>query len=69
MQGVKPVLDTSSTDANIAMNLGIPAITIASGSGDRMHALDEWMDVGKDKSMKHIGMALTTVLAAAGLRD
>ena len=34
-----------------------------------MHALDEWMDVGKDKSMKHIGMALTTVLAAAGLRD
>ena len=68
-QGVKPVLDTSSTDANIAMNLGIPAITIASGSGDRMHALDEWMDVGKDKSMKHIGMALTTVLAAAGLRD
>jgi hypothetical protein len=69
VQGVKPVLDTSSTDANIAMNLGIPAITIASGSGDRMHALDEWMDVGKDKSMKHIGMALTTVLAAAGLRD
>ena len=69
MQGVKPVLDTSSTDANIAMNLGIPAITIASGSGDRMHALDEWMDVGKDKSMKHIGLALTTVLAAAGLRD
>ena len=68
-QGVKPVLDTSSTDANIAMNIGIPAITIASGSGDRMHALDEWMDVGKDKSMKHIGMALTTVLAAAGLRD
>ena len=69
VQGVKPVLDTSSTDANIAMNLGISAITIASGSGDRMHALDEWMDVGKDKSMKHIGMALTTVLAAAGLRD
>ena len=69
VQGVKPVLDTSSTDANIAMNLGIPAITIASGSGDRMHALDEWMDVSKDKSMKHIGMALTTVLAAAGLRD
>ena len=68
-QGVKPVLDTSSTDANIAMNLGIPAITIASGSGDRMHALDEWMDVSKDKSMKHIGMALTTVLAAAGMRD
>jgi tripeptide aminopeptidase len=68
-EGIKPELDTASTDANIAMSLGIPAITIASGTGDRMHALDEWIDVDKDKSLAQIGMTLTTILATAGLRD
>jgi tripeptide aminopeptidase len=67
--GMKPELDTASTDANIAMSLGIPAITIASGTGDRMHALDEWIDVDKDKSLPQICVALTTILATAGLRE
>jgi tripeptide aminopeptidase len=66
---MKPELDTGSTDANIAMSLGIPAITIASGTGSRVHALDEWIDVDKDKSLPQIGMALTTILATAGLRE
>jgi di/tripeptidase len=68
-QGMEPKLTTQSTDANIAMSLGIPAITLASGYGDRMHALDEWIDVDKDKSLKSAGMLMTTILASAGIRE
>jgi acetylornithine deacetylase/succinyl-diaminopimelate desuccinylase-like protein len=68
-QGMEPKLTTQSTDANIAMSLGIPAITLASGYGDRMHALDEWIDVDKDKSLKSAGMLMTTILATAGIRE
>jgi di/tripeptidase len=66
---MEPKLTTQSTDANIAMSLGIPAITLASGYGDRMHALDEWIDVDKDKSLKSAGMLMTTILATAGIRE
>jgi tripeptide aminopeptidase len=68
-QGMEPKLTTQSTDANIAMSLGIPAITLASGYGDRMHALDEWIDVDKEKSLKSAGMLMTTILATAGIRE
>jgi di/tripeptidase len=68
-QGMEPKLTTQSTDANIAMSLGIPAITLASGYGDRMHALDEWIDVDTDKSLKSAGMLMTTILATAGIRE
>jgi tripeptide aminopeptidase len=68
-EGFEPKLTTQSTDANIAMSLGIPAITLASGSGDRMHALDEWIDVDKEKSLHSAGLLLTTILAAAELRE
>jgi acetylornithine deacetylase/succinyl-diaminopimelate desuccinylase-like protein len=64
---MEPKLTTQSTDANITMSLGIPAITLASGYGDRMHALDEWIDVDKDKSLKSAGMLMTTILATAGI--
>jgi tripeptide aminopeptidase len=67
--GMEPKLTTQSTDANIAMSLGIPAITLASDSGDRMHALDEWIDVETGKSLRSMAMLLTTLLASAGLRE
>lgn len=41
--GVTPVLDTSSTDANLPMSLGIPAITLgAGGRAGQLHTPDEW---------------------------
>lgn len=47
--GVTSALKASSTDANIAMSLHIPALTIdAGGVGHGMHALDEWYDDGTD---------------------
>lgn len=66
--GFRPELEASSTDANIPMSLGIPAITIASGVGGRMHSLDEWLEIDQAVSVRQLGMALATILAAAGMR-
>ena len=50
--GLSPVYGVSSTDANIPMSMGIPAITLESGgTGSRNHTLDEWIDVEKTASM------------------
>jgi acetylornithine deacetylase/succinyl-diaminopimelate desuccinylase-like protein len=41
--GVEPRLTSASTDANIPMSLGIPAITLgAGGEAGGIHTLDEW---------------------------
>ena len=46
--GLQPAYGWSSTDANLPMSLGIPAITIDTGiQGDRAHAPDEWIDVDR----------------------
>ncbi len=43
--GFRPRLDCSSTDSNIPIALGIPAITTgAGGSSGNAHTLDEWYD-------------------------
>lgn len=68
-QGLQPELNTSSTDANLPMSLGIPAITIGSGgSGGRAHSLDEWIDVEKGASLKGMLPGLTMLLATADLQ-
>lgn len=67
--GLTPQLGASSTDANLPMSLGIPAITIGSGgSGGRAHSLDEWIDVEKDASLKGMGVGLAILLTAAGTK-
>ncbi|MFD1612640.1 M20/M25/M40 family metallo-hydrolase [Sphingomonas tabacisoli] len=68
--GLKPELNASSTDANVPMNLGIPAITIGSGgSGGRAHSLDEWIDIEKGASLKGMLPGLTMLLAMADLKN
>lgn len=64
--GWTPQLTASSTDANVAISLGIPAVTVASGIGGRAHSLDEYLDVEPVASLRQIGIALTVLLAAAG---
>lgn len=67
--GLQPELNASSTDANLPMSLGIPAITIGSGgSGGRAHSLDEWIDVEKGGSLKGMLPGLTMLLAVADLQ-
>ena len=66
--GFHPSLETSSTDANIPMSLGIPAIKIGSGgTGGRAHSLEEWIDVAPEPSIRGMAAGLATVLAVAGL--
>jgi len=43
--GFEPRLDQSSTDSNLPISLGIPAITLgAGGTSGASHTLDEWYD-------------------------
>jgi tripeptide aminopeptidase len=66
--GFQPGFETSSTDANIPMSLGIPAIMIGSGgTGGRAHSLEEWIDVTPEPSVRGMAAGLTTVLAVAGI--
>ncbi len=67
--GMTPTHSKGSTDANIPINLHIPAITIDSGGeGGRAHALDEWIDVEKNSSVKGIQLIMTTLVSLAGLQ-
>jgi tripeptide aminopeptidase len=63
-----PFLAYSSTDSNIPMSLGIPALTIGSGGkGERSHSLDEWIDLEKTESVRGKSSSLAILLAAAGM--
>jgi tripeptide aminopeptidase len=64
--GREPDLATASTDANVPISRGIPAIAIgAGGRGGEAHTLAEWFE----NSAGHLGVvrALAIVIAAAGL--
>jgi tripeptide aminopeptidase len=66
--GFQPSFEFSSTDANIPMSLGIPAIKIGSGgTGGRGHSLEEWIDVAPEPSLRGMAAGLATVMALAGL--
>jgi tripeptide aminopeptidase len=62
--GVEPQLDVGSTDANIPMSLGIPAIAIgAGGSSGDVHTPGEWFNpTHRDLGLQRL-LALIAVLA------
>ena len=65
--GLKPTFGFSSTDSNIPMSMGIPALTIGRGGpGGRSHSPDEWTDVEAGGIAKSVEIALAIVLAVAG---
>jgi len=66
--GIEAQLDQSSTDSNLPMSLGIPAITLgAGGSAGSSHTLDEWFEpLHRDRGLKR---GLLTILGMAGLAD
>jgi acetylornithine deacetylase/succinyl-diaminopimelate desuccinylase-like protein len=64
--GLKPAFSVSSTDSNIPMSLGIPALTIGRGAGGRSHSPDEWTDVEPGGVAKSVEVALAIILAVAG---
>ena len=68
--GLTPAFTYSSTDSNIPMSLGIPAITLdTGGTGGRAHALDEWIDVEKSGSVTGMRCILATLMAVAEMRQ
>ena len=67
-KGFEPRCAASSTDANIPMSMGIPAIRVGSGgTGGREHSLDEWIDVEARSSLRGMEAGLATLLALAGM--
>ena len=66
--GRVPELVAASTDANVPISLGIPAIAIGGGGrGGGVHTPGEWYD-NTDGALG-IARALTILVAAAGLAD
>lgn len=65
-EGIAPELERSSTDSNVPISLGIPAITITrGGAGGGAHSPDEWwLDVNADQAIQR---ALLILLAEAGV--
>ena len=63
--GARPQLDCSSTDSNIPISLGLPALTLgAGGASGNAHTLDEWYDPrGRDLALKR---ALLVMLGTIG---
>ena len=60
--GLKPTLEISSTDSNVPINLGIPAITLSGGGhGGSHHAPDEWYE--PDGAWKGRQQILLTILS------
>lgn len=67
--GFSPEDAASSTDANIPMSLGIPAVALgAGGRGGRAHAPDEWIDVEPEEMSRGMAAGLLAILAQAGGR-
>lgn len=67
-QGKEPLLAASSTDANIPMSMGIPAITIGGGGeAGQAHTTGEWYR--NREGPEGVIRALLTVLLAAGVAD
>jgi tripeptide aminopeptidase len=61
-------LATASTDANVPLSLGIPAVALgAGGRGGDTHTLSEWYD-NTDGTLG-LARALTVVVTAAGLES
>ena len=64
--GAAPKLTRGSTDSNIPISIGIPAITIGRGGrGGNAHSLDEWWV--NEEGHKAIQLALLILLSEAGL--
>ena len=62
-------LTASSTDSNIPISMGIPAITLSAGGGGfRAHALDEYISVERGAFVKGLTTAFDIVVAAAGIK-
>lgn len=61
--GNRSRLERSSTDANIPLSLGVPAVSLGGGGkGGGSHTLAEWYDTsGRDLGLKRLFLATLTL--------
>jgi hypothetical protein len=66
--GNRSRIERSSTDANIPLSMGIPAIAVgAGGHSANAHSLGEWYDPsGREMGLRRL---LLTVLGVAGVEQ
>jgi acetylornithine deacetylase/succinyl-diaminopimelate desuccinylase-like protein len=64
--GIRSRLDCSSTDANVPLSLGLPAVSIgAGGQGSGAHTSSEWyLPEGRELGLRRILLALCLLLGA-----
>ncbi len=68
VMGKQPMLRASSTDSNVPISLGIPAITIGAGTrGGGAHSLSEWIDLDKNTALPGLQRVMLLTLALAGV--
>lgn len=66
--GLTPSLSRGSTNSNIPISRGIPAVTLGrGGKSGNAHALTEWWY--DDDGYKAIQLTLLTLIAEAGLQN
>ena len=63
--GIRSHLDCSSTDANVPLSLGLPAVSIgAGGQGGGAHTASEWFQPEKrELGLQRVLLALCMLLA------
>jgi hypothetical protein len=68
--GLRSRVDCSSTDANIPLSLGLPAVALgAGGQGGGAHTLQEWYKPeGRDLGLKRLLLALLLMLRDPEIR-
>ena len=66
--GIEPRLDCSSTDSNIPISLGIPAITLGVGGiSSNCHSLTEWYEPdGRELGIKRLLLLIGMLAGVAG---
>lgn len=66
-EGIEVKYSSGSTDSNIPISLGVPAITISRvATSGRNHSPDEWIGIEKANNVKVKRIGLATILATAG---
>jgi len=64
---MRPRLGWGSTDSNIPMSMGIPAITLPYGGRAVVHRVDDWHDVtGREVSVKALLQIVISLVGIAG---
>lgn len=69
--GIRSRVECASTDANIPLSLGIPAVSIgAGGTGGGAHTAHEWFcPDGRDLGLKRAFLTISLLLRNSGKRD